>query len=53
MLSLRFDDCFFFKFESIFQLDLRNDVIRIAPAPLYNSFSEVYRFVSLLKTIQI
>ncbi|CAF0891671.1 unnamed protein product [Adineta steineri] len=33
-------------------LDIRNDVIRVAPTPLYNSFMDVYRFVSLFKTIQ-
>ncbi|CAF0777967.1 unnamed protein product [Rotaria sp. Silwood1] len=34
-------------------LDLRGDVIRVAPIPLYNSFMDVYRFVSLLKTIKV
>ncbi|CAF0728622.1 unnamed protein product [Adineta steineri] len=33
--------------------DLRADVIRIAPIPLYNTFMDVYQFVSLLKTIKI
>jgi kynureninase len=35
---------FYFK-----QFDLRKpDVLRIAPAPLYNNFNEVYRLVKLL-----
>jgi len=34
-------------------LDLRGDVIRIAPIPLYNSFMDVYQFVSLLKSLRI
>jgi len=34
-------------------LDIRGDVIRIAPIPLYNSFMDVYRFISLLKTVKI
>ncbi|UJR33886.1 hypothetical protein I4U23_021307 [Adineta vaga] len=34
-------------------LDVRADVIRIAAVPLYNSFMDVYRFVSLLKNVQI
>ena len=33
------------------QLDIRGDVLRVAPIPLYNSFMDVYRFVSLLKAI--
>jgi len=28
------------------------DVIRLAPKPLYNSFSEVYEFVEILRSIQ-
>ncbi|CAF4088260.1 unnamed protein product [Rotaria sp. Silwood2] len=34
-------------------LDVRGDVIRVAPIPLYNSFMDVYRFVSLLKIIKV
>ncbi|CAF4626675.1 unnamed protein product, partial [Rotaria sp. Silwood2] len=30
-------------------IDIRDDIIRIAPAPLYNSFSDIFQFVSLLK----
>lgn len=33
----------------LFQIDIRDDIIRIAPAPLYNSFYDIFRFVSLLK----
>lgn len=33
-----------------FQCDFRRpNVIRIAPAPLYNSYADVYRFVTLVK----
>ena len=34
---------------SYFQIDIRDDIIRIAPAPLYNSFLDVFLFVSRLK----
>ncbi|CAF0737466.1 unnamed protein product [Rotaria sordida] len=33
-------------------LDVRGNVIRVAPIPLYNSFMDVYRFVLLLQTIK-
>ncbi|CAG8600358.1 9690_t:CDS:2 [Acaulospora morrowiae] len=48
------------KFEKVYKdlliygiiIDERNsDVIRVAPNPMYNSFSEVFRFVEALKTI--
>lgn len=29
------------------------DVIRVAPVPLYNSFSDVYRFVEILKNVLV
>ena len=33
-----------------FQCDVRQpNAMRIAPAPLYNSFEDVYKFVSILK----
>ena len=38
--------CVIFTFS---QVDTREpDVMRIAPTPLYNSFTDVYRFVTLL-----
>ncbi|CAF0941394.1 unnamed protein product [Didymodactylos carnosus] len=30
-------------------IDIRDDIIRIAPAPLYNSFYDVYKFITILK----
>ncbi|CAF4476834.1 unnamed protein product, partial [Rotaria magnacalcarata] len=30
-------------------IDIRDDIIRIAPAPLYNSFTDIFQFVTLLK----
>ncbi|CAF3706213.1 unnamed protein product [Adineta steineri] len=32
-------------------IDIRDDIIRIAPAPLYNSFFDVFRFVLQLKRV--
>ena len=40
-----------FLYVALQQLDIRGDVLRVAPMPLYNSFMDVYRFVSLLKSI--
>ncbi|CAF0911182.1 unnamed protein product [Didymodactylos carnosus] len=30
-------------------IDIRDDIIRIAPVPLYNSFYDVYRFITILR----
>jgi len=32
-------------------MDIRDDIIRVAPAPLYNSFVDVFHFVSLFKQV--
>lgn len=32
-------------------IDERDDTIRVAPTPLYNTFSEVFKFVKTLKII--
>ncbi|CAF5165223.1 unnamed protein product [Rotaria magnacalcarata] len=34
-------------------LDYRGDIIRVAPVPLYNSFMDAYRFVSVLKSLKL
>ncbi|CAF4933237.1 unnamed protein product, partial [Rotaria sp. Silwood2] len=34
-------------------IDIHNDIIRVAPAPLYNSFFDIFQFVSLLKEVII
>ncbi|CAF1448659.1 unnamed protein product [Adineta steineri] len=34
-------------------IDIRADIIRVAPAPLYNSFVDVFQFVSLFKEVII
>ncbi|CAF4490258.1 unnamed protein product [Rotaria socialis] len=34
-------------------LDSRGDIIRVAPVPLYNSFIDVYRFISVLKSVKL
>ena len=33
------------------QCDMRSDIIRVAPAPLYNSFMDVWRFVEILNNL--
>ena len=38
---------FFFFFG--FQADTRDKVMRIAPAPLYNSYMDVWKFIQILK----
>ncbi len=35
--------------ESFYKVDWRKDIIRVAPVPLYNTYTEVYNFVKLLK----
>ena len=32
------------------QVDVRGSIMRLAPVPLYNSFHDLWRFFSLLKT---
>ncbi|CAF0812466.1 unnamed protein product [Didymodactylos carnosus] len=34
-------------------VDIRHDIIRVAPIPSYNSFFDIYQFISVLKTIDI
>ncbi|CAF2872877.1 unnamed protein product [Rotaria sp. Silwood2] len=34
-------------------IDIRDDIIRVAPTPLYNSFLDVFHFVSLFKEVVI
>ncbi|CAF4637096.1 unnamed protein product, partial [Rotaria sp. Silwood2] len=34
-------------------IDIHNDIIRVAPAPLYNSFFDIFQFVSLLEEVII
>ena len=34
--------------KSILQCDMRSTIIRVAPAPLYNSFMDVWRFVAIV-----
>ena len=33
------------------QCDMRSDIIRVAPAPLYNSFMDVWRFVEIVNNL--
>ena len=43
------DCCVLFSVLTRFQVDTREpDVMRFAPTPLYNSFMDVHRFVTLL-----
>lgn len=31
--------------------DVRGDIMRVAPSPLYNTFEDVWRFVDLLASL--